>query len=387
MPLAKECRKYTAFKTAYGLYEWLRVPMGLRNAAGHFQQRMATEVLNGLASVECEVYLDDVGIHATTEDEFILRLEHILQRFQSRGIVASPTKCSFGMSEMEILGHTINKDGCHFSRTKLDKVNEVKLPETGSHLHSFVGLANYFRKHVKEYTRLDQTLRRVMEKYPGNRKIPWNTLLEEQTAFYALKQAVVDCPKLFFYDDKMSVHLHTDACNGGIGAYLFQRDNDKEEYPIGFMSKALHNAELGWSTFEQESFAIHEALKQFEYLLRDVKFTIRTDHKNLLFLNLGASPKVQRWKWDIQQFNFNLEHIAGAENVVADLWSRLCCMRAITEETNKLATEATDKLFSQRPSSMLASLSAKRQIDTPRPWVRNNRPINSTVHDLSLIHI
>ena len=103
MPLAKECRKYTAFKTAYGLYEWLRVPMGLRNAAGHFQQRMATEVLNGLASVECEVYLDDVGIHATTEDEFILRLEHILQRFQSRGIVASPTKCSFGMSEMEIL--------------------------------------------------------------------------------------------------------------------------------------------------------------------------------------------------------------------------------------------------------------------------------------------
>ena len=103
MPLAKESRKYTAFKTAYGLYEWLRVPMGLRNAAGHFQQRMATEVLNGLVNIECELYIDDVMIRATTESEFISRLEHVLQRLQARGLVVSPTKCSFGMSEMEIL--------------------------------------------------------------------------------------------------------------------------------------------------------------------------------------------------------------------------------------------------------------------------------------------
>ena len=383
MPLAKECRKYTAFKTAYGLYEWLRVPMGLRNAAGHFQQRMATEVLNGLVNIECELYIDDVMIHATTENEFISRLEHVLQRLQARGLVVSPTKCSFGMSEMEILGHTITENGCHFSRVKLDKVNDTKLPETGGHLHSFIGLANYFRKHVRDYTVLDQKLRRVQEKFPGNRKIPWHTLPEEEEAFYALKQAVVECPRLFFYDDRMSVHLHTDACNGGIGAYLFQRDSAGEEFPIGFMSKALHGSELGWSTFEQECFAVHEALKQFEYLLRDVRFTIRTDHKNLLFLNLAASPKVQRWKWDIQQFNFNLEHIAGEDNIIADLWSRLCCLQShIDDDTSmETITSAINVSRCERPAALLASLTSTTRMKTPRPWVRNTRPIDNTVYE------
>ena len=113
MPLDAESRRYTAFKTSNGLYEWQRVPMGLRNAAAHFQQCMATEVLNGLVGTSCELYLDDVLVHAQTEDEFLTRLKSILERLERRGLVLSPSKCSFGMQEVEILGHTIDKDGCH----------------------------------------------------------------------------------------------------------------------------------------------------------------------------------------------------------------------------------------------------------------------------------
>ena len=79
MPLAESAKRWTAFKTSKGLYEWERVPMGLRNAAAYFQQAMATEVLNGLVHNTCELYLDDILIHATTEAEFLARLKDILQ--------------------------------------------------------------------------------------------------------------------------------------------------------------------------------------------------------------------------------------------------------------------------------------------------------------------
>ena len=75
MPLAAESRKWTAFKTAHGLYQWRRVPMGLKNAAAHFQQCMATEVLNGIVNKDCELYIDDILIHAKTEQEFLANLQ------------------------------------------------------------------------------------------------------------------------------------------------------------------------------------------------------------------------------------------------------------------------------------------------------------------------
>ena len=145
---------------------------------------------------------------------------------------------------------------------------------------------------VKNIAQLEKSLRSLATKYPGTRKIPWKQHAQELTDFQKLKRAIGDCPRLFFYDDKMPVFVHTDACNGGIGGYVFQLGLDGQEYPIGFLSKTLHGAQLSWSTFEQECFAIRETLKKFEYLLRDIYFTIRTDHQNLLYLNQHASSKV-----------------------------------------------------------------------------------------------
>ena len=378
MPLAESAKKWTAFKTSKGLYEWERVPMGLRNAAAYFQQAMATEVLNGLVHNTCELYLDDILIHATTEAEFLTRLKDILQRLKDRGIVLSPSKCSFGMDEVEILGHTMDDTGIHFSREKLTGVLDFKLPETGSNLHTFVGLCNYFRKHVGDIAKLESPLRGLIAMYPGTKKIKWETHPEAKAAFYALQTAVGKCPKLFFYNEHMPVFLHTDACNNGIGAYLFQVDEDGEEYPIGFMSQSLRGAELNWSTFEQECYAIVVALKKFQYLLRDIPFTIRTDHRNLLFLNQDASTKVLRWKWDIQQYNFHVEHIPGLENVVADIMSRLC---SITTDTrialSDISQDQVERI--QGIPTLLASLSSTR-IETPLPWQLRNKPDDPQIY-------
>ena len=142
----------------------------------------------------------------------------------------------------------------------------------------------------------------------------------------------------------------------------------------------MKGAELNWSTFEQEGYAIHQALKKFEYLLRDVKFTLRTDHRNLLYMNMKASDKVLRWKLDIQQFNFDVEHIPGPDNIVADLYSRLCSVQ--TNDCNTVNETHLEEVRKQielnRPSFMLAAMHNRFK---PAPATRIERPLDATVYN------
>jgi hypothetical protein len=89
------------------------------------------------------------------------------------------------------------------------------------------------------------------------------------------------------------------------------------------MSKTLAGAQLRWSTIEKECFAMYYSPKKFYYLLLGVQFILRTDHRNLLYLNEAGSAKVTRWKIEIQNYNFRIEHIPGAENIPANVFSRL----------------------------------------------------------------
>jgi len=120
-PLHPASRKFTAFRTFGGLLEWLRVPMGLKGAPGYFQNVLQTDVLRELLYKVCELYIDDIIIFADTPDNMVTNLDKVLTRLLERGIVVSPKKCEFGVTEIDFLGHTVNSQGCHFSREKLDK--------------------------------------------------------------------------------------------------------------------------------------------------------------------------------------------------------------------------------------------------------------------------
>ena len=134
------------------------------------------------------------------------------------------------------------------------------------------------------------------------------------------------------------MYLHTDASDYGAGAYLFQIDPDTgKELPIQFLSKTFSDVQKRWSTIEKECYSIFYALRELEHLIRDRKFTLRTDHRNLLFLNAQATSKVTRWKLAIQEYDFDIEHIPGRDNIVADQMSRLC---ADNKSENVFTSEA-----------------------------------------------
>ena len=120
IPLATESRKWTAFKTAHGLYEWNRVPMGLRNAAGHFQQCMATEVLNGIVNHNCEIYIDDILLHAQDEDQFVKTLTKVLQRLHEKKY--SIYRCLLSLCRTSTSTRSISCDSCKGGHTLHRKI-------------------------------------------------------------------------------------------------------------------------------------------------------------------------------------------------------------------------------------------------------------------------
>ena len=137
------------------------------------------------------------------------------------------------------------------------------------------------------------------------KQITWTE--EGRRAVSTLKSLVNKCPKLYFIDTKLPIILYTDASDYAHGAYLCQvkkqEDGTTVELPIRFLSGTFSGAQIRWSTIEKEAFAIYWALKKLDDLVGGVRFTIRTDHRNLLYLNNHGSRKVLQWKLDIQYYD------------------------------------------------------------------------------------
>ena len=163
--------------------------------------------------------------------------------------------------------------------------------------------------------------------YRNKRSITYSNLLN----------AFANIPTLHFVESNKDIFLETDACEHGIGAYLYQII-DNNQRPIRFLSKTLSGSQLNWNINEKEAYAIYYSIIKLEHLLRDIKFTLLTDHKNLTFIDKGKG-KVLRWKLELQEFNFNTKHIPGKANVVADSFSRLCAiypMEILTSDNFKI---------------------------------------------------
>jgi hypothetical protein len=325
-PLHPDSWIYTSFITPEGTYMWKRVVMGMKGAGSYFQQIMMEEVFPDFLHDFVEIYLDDLLIYAETEEEFLEYLRRIFTRLREKNIKVNPKKCKFGFSELDYVGHRISSDSINFSSEQRDKVLNFPLPENVRALQSFLGIGNYFRDHIANYSTLVYPLQKLMKGPKGHLRPLSNLVWTPETIelFNNIKSQMEHLPNLYFMDEvNGQIQLYTDASDYGIGAYLCQIVDGLEK-PIKFISKTLTPVQQRWSTIEKECYAIHFACKQLEYLIHDTRFILFTDHRNLIYMNKNSSSKVTRWKLDIQHFDFEIFHIEGAKNIIADAFSRLC---------------------------------------------------------------
>jgi hypothetical protein len=293
-PVQEDSKQFTAFICFMGLYEWNRVSMGLKGAPSYFQQAMASVVLHDLLYITCELYLDDLLVFGKTWDEYMGRVKAIFERLRAHHITVNPNKVKLGYSEIEFCGHLINAQGMSFTTKKVEGIINFIKPTLKRGVKQFIGLVNYFRDHLHHLSQDIQILETLIPHYSKRQEkeeVIWTT--ETDQTYDRILDKVKKIPQLWYMDlTKGEIILETDACDNGIGAYLYQKQGGST-YPIMFVSKAFTESEKRWATNVKESYAIYYSIKKLDYLLRDVQFRLRTDHRNLTFINSGTGKMVE----------------------------------------------------------------------------------------------
>lgn len=251
-------REKSAFVTHRGLYEFNVMPFGLCNAPSTFQ-RLMEFVLTGLQWCTCLIYLDDVIIFSKTFDEHLERLQEVFQRLRSAGLKLKPQKCKFMQAEVNYLGHVISSDGVLTDPSKTDEVLEWPIPGNVGELRSFLGLASYYRRFVRDFATIAAPLHRLTEK---GKTFVWDERCNE--AFTTLKQRLVSAPVLAYPQFEQEFILDIDASEFGIGGVLSQVQVGQERV-ISYASRTLTKSERQYSTTRRELLAVVQFTKHFRH--------------------------------------------------------------------------------------------------------------------------
>ena len=322
-----EDREKTAFRTRFGHYEYTVLPMGLCNAPGTFMQLMNETFADMLdRCVLC--FLDDILIFSRTREQHVKDLREVLTRLKKQQLYAKMSKCAFMQKEVAFLGHRIGADGLRVAADKVGAVQSWPTPSSVTEVRSFLGLANFYRRFVKDYSKLALPLTELTKEVSGP-GFSWGA--EQQKAFAELKAALCSPPVLLVPDQSKPFVLNTDACKFAIGAVL-QQDHGNGLQPIAYFSAKMSSAERNYDVREQEFMALLRACQHWrQYLHSDLPFTLRTDHESLKYVKSmkNLTGRMARWVEQLAEFNFDIEHIPGKDNAVADPLSRRADLAAV----------------------------------------------------------
>ena len=324
------------------MFEFPYMSFGLRNAAQTFQ-RFIDEVLRGLDF--CYVYIDDILVASTSEEEHLQHLKIIFERFKSYGVIVNPSKCTLGKHEAKFLGYLVSAEGTQPLPDKVQAIRSYPRPQTAKKLRQFLGMLNFYRRFISKATQLQAPLNDLLQgNIKGKTPVNWNP--EAQVAFEHCKEGLAQAALLAHPEPDATLALVCDASEFTVGAALHQQINGGWE-PLGFFSKKLSSTEKKYGAYDRELLAIYLAVKYFRDMVEARTFTIFTDHKPITFAFRQkpdkCSPRQFRHLDFIGQFTTDIRHISGKDNVVADALSRVEELAASIDFEALAASQQSDE--------------------------------------------
>lgn len=326
IPLRQCDIEKTAFSVNNGKYEFTRLPFGLKNAPSIFQ-RALDDILREHIGVRCYVYIDDIIVFGTSEDEHLKNLELVFKTLEQANMKVQADKCEFLKESVEFLGFIVSRNGITTNPKKVEAINNFPTPRTLKELRSFLGLAGYYRRFIRDYAKLASPLTSLLRNEKGrvsknvSSKVKIDLDNNALEAFSKIKKSLTSRDvMLSFPDFDKEFELTTDASQYAIGAVLAQ-----DGKPITFLSRTLSKTEERYATNEKEMLAIIWSLNSLRnYLYGSKKVKILTDHQPLTFAlsNKNTNAKMKRWKAALEEYNHEIKYKPGKANVVADALSR-----------------------------------------------------------------
>ncbi|CAN6579362.1 unnamed protein product [Malus baccata var. baccata] len=316
--IAPDDQEKTTFTCPFGTFAYRRMPFGLCNAPATFQRCMVS-IFSDYVERIIEIFMDDFSVFGNSFDNCLDNLTLILKRCVETNLVLNWEKCHFMVKQGIVLGHIISERGIEVDKSKIDLVCYLPSPTSVREVRSFLGHAGFYRRFIKDFSKIAQPLCRLLEK-----EVPFEFNEACEQAFKHLKDLLTTTPIITPPDWSIPYELMCDASDYALGAVLGQRKN-KQPHVIYYASRTLNDAQLNYSTTEKELLAVVFALDKFRSYLIGTKVIVFTDHAALkyLFTKKEAKPRLIRWMLLLQEFDIEIKDKKGSDNVVADHLSRL----------------------------------------------------------------
>ena len=323
--MADDSKQKTAFTCYLGLFQYCRMPFGLTNAPATFQ-RLMSQLFSGKEWYFVFVYLDDILIASGDISEHVTHVKRVLSRLKEAGLRLKPSKCKFATTTIQYLGHTLTPAGVQPNEAKITAVKEFPRPQSVKQVKSFLGLANFYCRHIPNMAALSRPLTNLTRKENLQRFV-WSP--ECTAAFEEIKERLATAPLLHPPNMDKEFFLWTDASAKGFGAVLEQEGTEGVRHPIAYASRATNSAEQKYAPTELEVAALIFALEHFQVYLLGSKVTVFTDHQALVssflpYLKSQTKGLLARWYLRLAPYlpNICLKYKPGPANQAADALSR-----------------------------------------------------------------
>ena len=316
--LDKEAQEITKVNTPIGLLRWTCLPFRIKTASAIFQKAIESVVGDPIPNMI--IFQDVICVSAENAEELKSNLNKILSKLKKSGMSINTRKSVNEAKCLSFLGYELSEKGVTPDRNLVSKILGINPPKDKKELETFIGLVNFYGRHIQKYAEKILPLNNLRKK-----GVIFEWKKEHQHAFELLKRNLSEEPVVKVYDINQDLELTTDASEKAISGILSQNG-----HPVLYLSRTLSDAETRYSNIEREALAIVWSTHRARHFLLGRKFKLISDHRPLEFifdsnkeLPKVTSARILRWAIQMMAFDYEINYKKGENIPHADALSRL----------------------------------------------------------------
>jgi len=257
---------------------------GLTNSPTTFQTMMSDLFRDLINQGDTATFIDDILVATDIKEGHDELVEEVLKRLEKNDLFVKPEKCKWKVREVEFLGVVIGPKGVEMQKKKVKEVLKWPVPRNVKEVQKFLGLANYYRRFIKDFARIAVPLHMLVRK-----KQKWKWEKKQEEAFERLKAVFTTKLILAIPDIDKEIRVEADASDHAIGGVLSTKCEDGKWRPVAFISKSLNTTERNYKIYDKEMLVVIRCLEVWRHYLEGAKleFEIWKDHKNIQYFMIS----------------------------------------------------------------------------------------------------